>query len=592
MRFLPAALAASALFAQAPRPGNAAGEPPRKARLEGSVVSAAGQPVARATVRLLGLSPLATATPPMTVTSTNDAGVFVFEQVEPGPGYQLLAERPGFVPGRYGARSPAGPPATLAVAAGQEIKGLTIVMTPQGVISGRVTDQNGDFVQGVQVRAVRRGFQRGVRTLVQVGGAATNDLGEYRIANLPPGRVYVVASGRAPAAPGTGQERETNLTTFFPKGLDERSAAPIEVAPGADIRGIDIRLQRGPVFSISGKALDAASGDPARVALSVISKSEAALNPLAGLVTSGVTAQSRDDGSFVLRGLAPGAYVVQTVRVALNGNPLSPPPLMGRAEVTITDDDITDFVLPLSTGATIEGAVRLEEGDIRQITAFSPALPLNAAAMQLVLAIAQTGAPLPGIPPTVALLDASGASPPGAQIKEDGSFILEGVPPSRFGVSVNGLPAGVYLKSATLSGQDVLRAPLDLTAGGGGRLDLLLSRKAASIAGVARNQKGEAMAGVAVTLWSATPESGSPTNGVRTTNTDPNGAFRFTGLPPGEYRLAAWEDAEPGLLQNREFLALFAGDSEEIDLSEGAQAAQDLKMIPAAEILREAAKLP
>lgn len=593
MRFLAAApVIASVLFAQTP--DQAENKPAGKARLEGSVISAAGQPVARATVRLLGLSPLASARPPVTVTTTDEAGNFVFERVEPGSGYQLLAERAGFATGRYGARSPNSSGAALDLAAGQEIKGLTIVLTPQGVVSGRVTDANGDFVQGAQVRALRWGFQRGARTLVLVGSTTTNDLGEYRIANLPAGRIYLAASSRATADLGPVAERnrprEANLTTFFPNGADERGAAPVEVAPGADIRGLDIRLRRGPVYSITGKIVEAASGAPARVALSVTSRSEAALNPLAALVMRGVTVQSGDDGSFLVRGLEPGAYLIQTPPVAANAD--SRPLLTGRAEVTIVNEDITDFVVALTPGATIEGSARLEDGDVKQLVGSSQGLPLNAAATQLALAIAQSGMPFPGLPPVVALVDLSGANPPAAQIKEDGSFTLEGVAPSRFGVTVNGLPADVYLKSATFSGRDVLRAPLDLTAGGGGRLELVLSRKAAAVAGVVRNEKGEAAAGVTVTLWSVSPEIGSLTNGVRSTNSGPDGGFRFAGLPPGEYRLAAWEDAEPGLLQNREFLALFGGDSKRIELSEGAQSVQDLKMIPTADILRESAKLP
>ena len=162
-------------------------EPPKKARLEGSVVSLTGAPVPRAQLRLQmiqsGQLENFTAT-------TDDAGKFVFENVEPGLYNTLTAQRPGFVQGRYGARSATSPGAPLQVEPGAALKGLTITMTPQGVISGRITDSNGDPVQNVQVTLLRRGYQRGVRQLLASNSASTNDQGDYRIANQI-GRAHV-----------------------------------------------------------------------------------------------------------------------------------------------------------------------------------------------------------------------------------------------------------------------------------------------------------------------------------------------------------------------------------------------------------------
>src|SRR6185503_8400988 len=121
-------------------------DPPKKARIEGSVVSLTGEPVPRAQLRLTGLSAAVDATPAAQVnvsTTSDDAGKFAFENIEPGRNYQLTAQRPGYVNTRYGARSPTAPGSPLTLDAGAELKSLVITMTPQGVISGKITDQSG-----------------------------------------------------------------------------------------------------------------------------------------------------------------------------------------------------------------------------------------------------------------------------------------------------------------------------------------------------------------------------------------------------------------------------------------------------------------
>ncbi len=39
--------------------------------------------------------------------------------------------------------------------------------------------------------------------------------------------------------------------------------------------------------------------------------------------------------------------------------------------------------------------------------------------------------------------------------------------------------------------------------------------------------------------------------------TDKSGQFQFRGLPPGEYRVLAWEDVDPGAWFNPAFLAVY-----------------------------------
>ena len=73
--------------------------------------------------------------------------------------------------------------------------------------------------------------------------------------------------------------------------------------------------------------------------------------------------------------------------------------------------------------------------------------------------------------------------------------------------------------------------------------------------------------------------------------TDQNGGFKFQGLAPGDYYVAAWEDVDPGLLQSADFLNHFTSEASAITLAEGGHESRDLKPVPADKVAVEIAKL-
>jgi len=300
MRKLLLALIVSALvLAQSNPNGGAADTEKKKIRIEGRVISLNGEVVRKATVRLqpaLGVQfggpppngGQANQVPSTYSESSDEAGKFVFENVAPGR-YTLVSEKTGFVTQRYGARSDTSPGTPLVLEAGNELKDVAIQMTPQAVIAGRVTDQDGDPVANIGVSVLRYGYTNGRRTLTPGGGPAaggrggpigpggpggnvTDDQGNFRIGNLSPGRYYISADPRGTGLIGPVQEqpgrvaaapKAIDVTTFYPNALDANSAAPVDVGAGGEIRGIEIRLRRERTYSIRGKAVDTTIGGPA-----------------------------------------------------------------------------------------------------------------------------------------------------------------------------------------------------------------------------------------------------------------------------------------------------------------------------------------
>src|SRR4051794_31943754 len=116
--------------------------PQKPGVVRGSVVSATGEPLKKAEVTLRAQGRGGTG-----YSTTTDAnGSFTFASVEPGT-YAAIAQRNGYVSGDLTRRSLN----TVTVTAGQEASSVVLKLTPQGVITGRVSDEDGDALAFAQV---------------------------------------------------------------------------------------------------------------------------------------------------------------------------------------------------------------------------------------------------------------------------------------------------------------------------------------------------------------------------------------------------------------------------------------------------------
>ena len=191
-------------------------------------------------------------------TLTDDHGKFAMKGIEPGK-YTFSAQRAGFVDTSYGARRRRPRRRHPHATTGQQLSRVLFRMTPHAVIAGRILDQDGDPVQSVSVRAVRYPIHDGKRELATSANALTDDLGEYRIFGIAPGRYYLEAtyalvgmrmSGRRSAAKPV---EESYIPTFFPGTADVGTATTIEVAAGAQLGGVDFILFKGRAVRVRGQ---------------------------------------------------------------------------------------------------------------------------------------------------------------------------------------------------------------------------------------------------------------------------------------------------------------------------------------------------
>ena len=545
----------------------------RQVKVSGQVLNlVTGEPVRKAN---LTLKPEPSGTNLKAV--SDNEGKFNIENVDPGR-YTLTADRQGFVTQNYGARRPTGPGTTLDLKASQDMKDLAIKLTPQGVIAGRVLDDDNEPVSGLSIQVQQYRYLLGKKRLIPAVNTPimTNDLGEYRAPNLSPGRYYVAASSQKLADIQSGTERsaakgqsEGPIPTYYPNAGDAATASAVDVGPGAEVRGVDIRLRKARVFRVSGKVLNAATGGPMSPAMIMVFRREGgsmSTMPMSMYMVQG------DKGVFELRNVPPGTYSM----LAMSTNPQDM--MMQMSSLEVAEQDIEGLAISLGGGLEIPVTAKLEgvQPPPDQKDASDPNKKpdpvTDISNVRIVLNVDDN--PL--------------ASLATVQIGKDGTATLKRVNADKYKLVLTGLPPGTYLKSAKYGDRDVLDSGLDLRQGGAGSLDLVIAAPAAEVSGVVRNDKGEPVPGAVVTL--VPRDAKYRTDLSKSSTADQNGNIRIRGIVPNEYSVFAWEDIEPGAADDEDFRKPFDGLGTKLKLSEGSKENVQLTVITRAAVEEQKSK--
>ncbi|MBL8175480.1 MAG: carboxypeptidase regulatory-like domain-containing protein [Bryobacterales bacterium] len=514
-------------------------------RLEGLVVHAkTGEPLRKASVTL-GVSGGPRGAAPRSVTTEAD-GRFVFDAVQPGQ-YNLAAERTGYLRQYYSASKSGRGSSWINVASGQSVTGLEIKLLPHAVVAGKVLDADGEPMQGATVSVMKLNSLGGRMRASPMEAEVSNDLGEFRIYRLPPGRYFLMASRSRRMGPeerSSNGQRESYVTTYYPGSADLAGATAIELTAGQEVNGVTVQLRRMPVFQISGAIVNAPAG-------SRLSSLRVMLRPAGQdtvqMMGPGGSGGVRPDGVFTIDGVQPGQYLLTAMN--MDREPVS----LGNLQLTVGTSNITDLTFPLSEPVVVMGSVRMENGE----------LPPNAGAMRVQLAMTN---PMFG-------------SRKDASLKEDGTFRIERVSREPMYVVLSGLTA-MWVKSVKMGSQELGAGVLDLAAAGGlVPLAITLSDKVGVVEGTASVDGKPAAEGLVTLIPDPYPLG--RTDLVRSTNITGNGTFRLQGLPPGEYRAFAWDLVERETYSDPDVLKKFESNSAKVTVKENATERVELKLVRA-----------
>jgi Carboxypeptidase regulatory-like domain len=539
-------------------PGSSSGsQPPQPGQLEGVVVSAAtGLPLPKISLHLRQIStgilgPLSTqsgtrtlAHSVVTAALSDGSGQFVFRSLAPGK-YVLWGQGTAFPSQSYGQLHPLGRGKILTLSPGQDLKNVEFRMQPEVVITGRVLDEDGDPISRVPVHALVESDRSGQTRYLMGGSDSTNDLGEYRLFGLHAGHYYVEAAPRPWGPRSADSNGEIYAAEFYPGTFDLSQATPLDTHPGDQVSGIDISLTPVKPAQISGQVVSRLTGQPVMGAYVNVQRAGTPIVGLPGYISG---ANTNSNGTFEVDRIAPGSYLL-SVQCQQDGKSL-----FGSQRVDPAGgENLSGVEMDIAPGANLTGSVILPPGGQLKPNLLSVILrPINGPNFYA----------------------------GGARVKANGTFKLESVAPGAYRVNVFGFPEEYYLKSVTLNGADVLASGLTIYPGQpDGTLSVALSLDGGRISGIVINQ-GKPISDATVVLV-PDPPLRNRDDLYSTKHTDEQGRFSMLGLPPGDYKLFAWEDLEGEEFKSPAFMNLFEARGQSVHIDARSTQSVELQVIPA-----------
>jgi len=530
------------------------GEPkaPPKASLQGTVVKEpSGEPLKKAIIELIAENQEEGGN----YTATSDQeGHFAISDIAPGR-YRIFVERTGFLEVDEKRRRSEG--LLLSLEAGQELKDQTLHMLAAAVVTGRVTDEDGDPMANVEINVLRWR----ARTSESTGSAHTNDLGEYRVGGLLPGKYYlvatptptfqtVVASQKNGDDPAKSDAPASYAATYYPSAIDRAQASPVELHAGEEMPA-DFSLTRRHQSHVRGKVAGLRADSKAMI---VLRNKDAA--------PAFAETEVDKSGKFELPAVPPGEYTLIAMTL------MSETPMSARQSIDVGASDIDDVQLTLMPPATLRGRVH-----------FGSKFPTSEVSKGMVFlrSLDDDEDVFNG----VTMSDDAPSSHGFAKVKSDGSFELSNVPAGVYDLNVSGDARAfseTFVDSVTIGTKNFVDTGIDVH-GGTVAVDIAVSSEPGVIEGTVTSEKGQPAADAMVV---AVPEAGFRKQASRyqKVSTDQGGKFAVRSLRPGVYTLFAWEHLEDDEYRDADFIKPYESRGVEVKVEKASRQNVSLKVIP------------
>lgn len=503
------------------------------------------------------------------ITFTNKNGEFVFQAVPEGTYYVdvdapgVLSLTSGFSFSNFGYSFDGSVLRQITVDGLKDIK--TEIRVERGAtINGRISYADGEPATLARIVLYK---QKGDSFApLFVGGPDsiihTDDRGAYRVEGLPPGKYLVGAVENHSGADGVRRD-ETLVTAYHPAATDARHAEVISVEPGSEVLDVDIKFDQ-PQLQLFGTLTWKKDDQPVKgAAILLRRKNDPQMDLNRAQLVRALTPDDLDldnlgammrevfffsltnmnsprieineNGRWGFTDLSPGTYqilVTAPLRKSDTAQPKKDPKEIGgfgsppsdfdngavsaSVEVTLEEENVDDFSIKLSEGASVSGTVTIEGVDPEVRPVWLTAVNSN---VKSVVDFPE-------------------------RVNKDGTFSFRSVPAGllRFDITDS---IHYYIRSMTGRGRDLLSDPLPVEDGEQVTgIRIVLGRDLARVAGqVVAAGAGPGAGGASVVFFPVDKEKWELRSAVALERADAAGRFSLI-LPPGEYFALAWSIAD------------------------------------------------
>jgi hypothetical protein len=465
---------------------------------------------------------------------TDSEGKFQLEALPAGP-ITLTAAKPGFLPAdEFGSSASQ----SVSVQSGPDAAPASLKLTPEGVIFGQVTDENGEPLENFTVSPLSRNPMNPPIIPHSNQQVSTDDEGKFRIAGLHPGFYYVAV--RATEGPALTSARNVPVPqgfapVFYPAAPDLDSAISVKVLPGRSSQA-NLSLKREPFVQLSGTV----SGFRPEQNV-VLSLQDSMGQPLPQQIT-----YDASTGSFHTNWIPPAAYTL-SAQTYIPDSFDSSRPFSFASQLINASSNSSGIHLVLQPTVDIPVVLRgLSAGNPQQ-----EPLP------NLILLLVPKGQTFRGRVHNATEINRNSDAP-----SPSPSLVVAGVEPGTYDVKVVVYRhSAYYLESATWGSTDLLHDPLALNSSGAvPPIDVVVREGAATLSGSVVS--GDQPTSAVVVVF---PPDDRRTPQVSYARAD--GEFQLSNLAPGTYRVIALSNLTGLDLQDLDGLRSLSPKAREITLA-------------------------
>ena len=482
--------------------------------------------------------------------------------------FALTARKPGFLDDPSGAQN------LQSDTAGREI---TIPLTPEALVVGRVALPNSEASDKIQLELYRRQVQEGRARWFPAGSVSSRSNGEFRFAELSAGTYKLLTRelmDRDPLIFDPHGQLYAYPPVYFPNATDFAAGQTIQLAAGQILQS-NILLVRQPYYPIKVAVVHVPSDSGINIVVSV----QGHRGPGYALDYNNedrMIEGTLPDGNYILEATSYGPNAASgLLNISVNGGAVEGPRLIMVPNGSISVNVKEEFTSSEDTSAQSVFHINGSRGNAR-----GPRRYLNVR-----------------LEPADDFGEQRGASLRSPSGPEDDSLAIDGVQPGRYWVRADSSRG--FVAAITSGTTDLQHQPLVIGLGGSSApIEITMRDGEAEIDGTIQ---------VAAASFSGTGGSTTAPNGTTPVSTEtsthvyfvplldssgqfrdvwvpPDGKFATQQLPPGTYRVLAFDHPQETLeYRNPEAMRAYETKGQLIRLVAGQKEHLNLPLISSSE---------